>query len=58
MQEGMVLAKGIRNSSGLLLISKGSVLTEVVIKKIINIEQKENEKFSIYVERETHENCG
>ncbi len=51
MQDGMVLARDIRNNSGLLLISKGNILTEAVIRKIINIEQKENNTFSIYVER-------
>lgn len=51
MQEGMVLARDIRNSSGLLLISKGKTLSEAAIKKIINIEQKEEQPFSIVVER-------
>ena len=51
MQPGMLLMKDIRNSLGLLLISKGNVLSENTISRLIELEEKDQEAFRIFVSR-------
>lgn len=51
MQPGMLLTRDIRNSGGLLLISKGNILSEVTISKLIELEEKDSEAFKIFVSR-------
>jgi len=49
---GMVLTKDLLNSRELLLVSKGHVLDEAIISKIIGMEISEKSKFTIFVSKE------
>tara|TARA_R110001592_G_scaffold54017_2_gene165520 strand:+ start:15741 stop:17096 length:1356 start_codon:yes stop_codon:yes gene_type:complete len=46
---GMTLTKDLLNSRDLLLISKGHVLDETIIRKILAMEKSENSKFKIFI---------
>ncbi len=52
LMPGMRLTKDLINGGGLLLISKGNLLTEKVIEKIMAIEKNEMERFMVHVSRE------
>ena len=49
LMPGMILTKDLLNSRDLLLISKGHILDESIIKKIIGMEKSENAKFKIFI---------
>lgn len=49
LMPGMVLTKDLLNSKNLLLISKGHVLDESMIRKILGLEKTENAKFKIFI---------
>ncbi|MFT6031187.1 MAG: response regulator RpfG family c-di-GMP phosphodiesterase [Oleiphilaceae bacterium] len=46
---GMLLSRNLVNSKGLLLISKGHILNDHIITKIIAMEESEEAKFKIYI---------
>jgi response regulator RpfG family c-di-GMP phosphodiesterase len=46
---GMKLTRNLTNSEGLLLVSKGYVVTDPIINKIIGMEEAEDAEFSIFV---------
>tara|TARA_R110001592_G_scaffold181747_1_gene424597 strand:+ start:16676 stop:18031 length:1356 start_codon:yes stop_codon:yes gene_type:complete len=56
LMPGMVLTKDLLNSRDLLLISKGHVLDESIIRKIIGMEKSENAKFKIFISNVEKEN--
>lgn len=53
LKPGMVLARNIVNSNGMLLIAEGNVLTTSVIEKILNLEKLEETCYQIYVQKTT-----
>ena len=55
LRNGMVLARDLFNSEGILLLSKGHVLTDKLISRICLLERDEDSRFSIYILHERGE---
>jgi response regulator RpfG family c-di-GMP phosphodiesterase len=54
MAPGMRLTQDLVNSKGLLLISKGHLLSPKIIDKILSLEKFESEKFKLFISNNTH----
>ncbi len=52
LMPGMKLTKDLVTSKGMLLISKGHVINDTIIAKIIALEKKEKETFVVFVAKE------
>ena len=54
-RQGMVLSRDLYNVRGVIMLTKGAVLTDNIISKLDYISQKEQHKYVLYIENENIE---